>query len=57
MNSPTSRLEVARLAVFGGTFDPFTNEHLKVIEQLAKQFSRVVVVPSFLPPFKGGRTD
>ncbi len=43
---------VSKTAVFGGSFDPPHRGHISVIKRLAKKFDRVVVVPSFISPFK-----
>lgn len=34
-----------RVALFPGTFDPFHNGHLEIVETAAKMFDRVVVAP------------
>ena len=45
----------ARVAIFGGAFDPVHNAHLAVACAAAAQFhlDRVLFVPSFRPPHKG----
>ena len=40
------------IAIFGGSFDPVTNAHVGIINNLADSFSKVIVVPSFVSPFK-----
>lgn len=43
---------VKKIAVFGGSFDPPHRGHISVIKRLSKRFDRVIVVPSFISPFK-----
>ena len=38
--------------IFGGSFDPPTLAHLDFIEKLSKYFSEVVIMPSYISPFK-----
>ena len=47
-----------RIALFGGTFDPIHNAHLKIAHEAARQFAldRVLVVPASRPPHKHGVT-
>jgi nicotinate-nucleotide adenylyltransferase len=47
-----------KLALFGGTFDPIHKAHLSVARLAAEQFhlDRVLFVPAFHPPHKGGIT-
>lgn len=44
--------KVQKVAVFGGSFDPVTNAHLQIIRELSRKFSRVVVLPCYISPFK-----
>ena len=44
--------KVQKVAVLGGSFDPVTNAHISVIKNLSKKFSRVVVLPCHISPFK-----
>lgn len=46
-----------RVGVFGGTFDPIHNGHLRVAEEIRESFSldRVYFVPVFIPPHKQHR--
>jgi nicotinate-nucleotide adenylyltransferase len=48
---------VARLGVFGGTFDPIHNAHLRCAEEARVMLGldRVLFIPSASPPHKGGR--
>lgn len=47
-----------RLAIFGGTFDPIHDAHLRVAREAAREFglARVLFVPAALPPHKTGAT-
>lgn len=44
----------ARIALFGGTFDPVHNGHIVLARELAArlQLDRVVLMPTFVPPHK-----
>lgn len=48
---------VQKIAVFGGSFDPVTFAHVDIVCNLEKKFDRVIVVPSFISPFKSGADD
>lgn len=43
-----------RIAIFGGTFNPVHNEHIKTAKSAIKelQLDKLYVVPAFLPPHK-----
>lgn len=41
-----------KTAILGGSFDPATNAHIEIIEKLSKKFTRVVVLPCYISPFK-----
>lgn len=43
-----------RIGFFGGAFDPFHNEHKRIIESAKNELNldRIVVYPSFAPPHK-----
>ena len=43
-----------KIAIFGGSFDPLHNGHLKIIQEAIKKLDidRLLVVPTFLNPFK-----
>ena len=47
-----------RIALFGGTFDPIHNAHLKIARCAAEQFAlgRVLFIPAARPPHKSGVT-
>ena len=53
--APNARL---RIALFGGTFDPIHNAHLKIAREAARQqhLSRVLFIPAAKPPHKSGVT-
>ena len=38
--------------IFGGSFDPFTKAHLDMVQKLSTHFDEVIVVPSYVSPFK-----
>lgn len=46
-----------RIAVYGGTFDPIHNGHLRVAEAILKAFAMdwLLFVPAFVPPHKRGQ--
>jgi nicotinate-nucleotide adenylyltransferase len=48
-----------KLALFGGTFDPIHNAHLKIARKAARQFAldRVWFIPASRPPHKSGVTS
>lgn len=41
-----------RIALFGGTFDPFHNDHKNIVLAALKYADKVVVMPNFVSPFK-----
>jgi nicotinate-nucleotide adenylyltransferase len=47
-----------KIALFGGTFDPIHEAHLKIAREAAKQFhlDRVLMIPAARPPHKAGAT-
>ncbi|MBC7363256.1 MAG: nicotinate-nucleotide adenylyltransferase [Candidatus Aminicenantes bacterium] len=48
---------MAWVGLFGGTFNPIHNGHLKVAEQALEHFplNRLLFIPSYLPPHKESR--
>ena len=54
-SAPDARL---RIALFGGTYDPIHNAHLKIAREAARQqhLSRVLFIPAAKPPHKSGVT-
>ncbi len=44
--------KVQKVAILGGSFDPVTIAHLHIIRKLSERFSRVVVLPCYISPFK-----
>lgn len=43
-----------KIGIFGGTFNPIHNGHIKCIEEIDKEFSfdKILVIPDKLPPHK-----
>lgn len=41
-----------KIAVFGGSFDPPHYGHYDIVKNLERAFDRVIVVPSYISPFK-----
>lgn len=46
-----------KIAIFGGSFDPVHYGHVDIVKNLEKVFDRVIVVPSYVSPFKTGAAD
>lgn len=48
---------MSRVALFGGTFDPFHNGHLRMAVEVSERLGipRVVILPAHMPPHKPGR--
>ncbi len=46
-----------KIAIFGGSFDPPHYGHYDIVKNLEKNFDRVIVVPSYISPFKQGDVD
>ncbi|MCM1368421.1 MAG: nicotinate (nicotinamide) nucleotide adenylyltransferase [Roseburia sp.] len=46
-----------KTAIFGGSFDPPHYGHYDIVKNLEKSFDRVIVVPSYISPFKSGADD
>ena len=46
-----------KLAIFGGSFDPPHYGHIDIVKNLEKSFDRVIVMPSYISPFKSGGED
>lgn len=46
-----------KIAIFGGSFDPPHYGHYDIVKNLERIFDAVIVVPSFISPFKSGADD
>ncbi|MCH5165840.1 MAG: nicotinate (nicotinamide) nucleotide adenylyltransferase [Clostridiales bacterium] len=51
------KTEIKKTAIFGGSFDPLHLGHIDIVKNLERVFDRVIVVPSYISPFKTGATD
>ena len=53
-----SRRSGQRICLFGGTFDPIHNAHLRLAEEAARRFclDRVLFIPAACPPHKPSAT-
>lgn len=47
----------AKTAIFGGSFDPPHFGHIDIVKNLEKRFDKVIVVPSYISPFKQGENS
>ena len=47
--------KITKTAIFGGSFDPPHFGHIDIVKNLEKRFDKVIVVPSFVSPFKRAR--
>ena len=54
----TERVNGMRIAIFGGSFDPVHNEHIRLVRAAidSLRLDRLFVVPAFAPPHKKGKT-
>lgn len=46
------KTETTKIALFGGSFDPPHFAHIDIVVNLVKRFDRVIVMPSYISPFK-----
>lgn len=46
-----------KTAIFGGSFDPPHFGHVDIVKNLEKIFDRVIIMPSYISPFKSGGSD
>lgn len=46
-----------KIAIFGGTFNPVHNGHVKVVDEITKidKFDKIVIVPDRIPPHKSSK--
>ncbi len=54
------KAERQKIAIYGGSFDPPHYGHYDIVKNLERSFTRVIVVPSYISPFKSdavGGTD
>jgi nicotinate-nucleotide adenylyltransferase len=49
---------MSKLAVLGGTFDPFHNGHLTILKEIEKLpgIYKIIIMPTFIPPHKNEAT-
>lgn len=48
---------IAKIAIFGGSFNPPHFGHVDIVRNLEKHFDRVIVMPSYISPFKAEEGD
>ncbi len=46
------KTETNKIAIFGGSFDPPHFAHIDIVKNLMRRFDKVIVVPSYISPFK-----
>ena len=46
-----------RYAIFSGTFDPFTPAHIEIVNVLADDFDKVIVVPSVVNWYRKDKSE
>ena len=49
------KIKKTKIALFGGSFDPVHFGHIDIVKNLERLFDKVIVVPSYISPFKIGR--
>lgn len=57
-NINTNDIKAPQIAIFGGSFDPFHNGHLAIVEQFLGYFNvqYLFLIPTFCSPFKNQST-
>ena len=48
------KIKKTKIALFGGSFDPVHFGHIDIVKNLERLFDKVIVVPSYISPFKAG---
>ncbi|MCH5153812.1 MAG: ribosome silencing factor [Clostridiales bacterium] len=49
--------EITKIAIYGGSFNPLHFGHVDIVKNLEKKFDRVIVMPSYISPFKAPQDD
>lgn len=49
--------KITKTAIFGGSFDPPHYGHVDIVKNLERYFDRVIVMPSYISPFKSEQLD
>ncbi|MDE6293432.1 MAG: nicotinate (nicotinamide) nucleotide adenylyltransferase [Clostridiales bacterium] len=49
--------KTVKIAIFGGSFNPPHFGHVDIVRNLEKHFDRVIVMPSYISPFKAEEGD
>ncbi len=57
MKVEENKMKAKKIAIFGGSFDPPHFGHVDIVKNLEKTFDGVIVVPSYISPFKSGADD
>lgn len=49
--------KITKIAIYGGSFNPLHFGHVDIVKCLEKKFDRVIVMPSYISPFKAQQDD